>query len=119
MTLTVIWGYSDFSAATAPGHPAGGDGVQRRQAQGGLLGTLAGIDLAVQGIVDLQQPVDLGHEGLARLAEADAAVAAVQQTQADLVFQAVHHVGQSRLGIAQRLCGAGEAAGLLNDGQGL
>ena len=71
-----------------------------------LLGN--GVDLVFQ--VGLQKLPDGGHELPPLRTELDAVVVALQQGKAHLPFQGVHHVGQSRLGVAHHLRRFGEAA---------
>ena len=80
----------------------------------------AGIDeadLPLQGLVRPEQILYHGKYPLPGGAEPDPRAAAHQQGKADVLFQAVHHVGQARLGVAQHLRRPGEAAGLHRCGQ--
>ena len=81
------------------GHP---DGVL-------LMGIDQG-DLPVQGLGGRQNLPDQGIDALPRRGQPHPAPAPQQHRKSDVPLQAVHHVGQPRLGVAQLLRRPGEAA---------
>ena len=91
-------------------HPVHGDAGVGRNADDlfFLLGN--GVDLVFQVGIGLQKLPDGGHELPPLRTELDAVVVALQQGKAHLPFQGIHHVGQSRLGVAHHLRRFGEAA---------
>ena len=98
--------------------PMTGDGLIGRHTDGVLL---MGVDkgyLALQGGGGTQAVTHQGQYPLACRGQPDAAAAPQQDGEANILFQAVHHVGQSGLRIAQHLGGACEAAQLHRRQQG-
>ena len=82
----------------------------------------AGIDeadLPLQGFVRPEQILYHGKNSLSGGTEPDPRAAAHQQRKANILFQAVHHVCQARLRVAQHLRRPGKAAGLHRRGQRL
>ena len=77
------------------------------------------LDHAVQPGVGLQKFAHGGRDALALLREAHAAASALEQREADLLFQRVHHVCQARLRVAEDLCRLGKAAEIDCHEQGL
>ena len=73
----------------------------------------AGVDEAyipLQGDPGPEKVLDHRQDPLPGSRETDAVAAAHQEGKADVLFQAVHHVGQAGLGIAQHLRRPGKAA---------
>ena len=100
-------------------HPVHGDAGVGGHPDGLLLAGADHGDLPLQGAVGRQALLHDGHDPLACRGQPHAAAVTRQDGKADLPLQAVHHVGQARLGIAQLLRRAGEAAQLHRRGQRL
>ena len=91
-------------------HPVHGDACVSSDADDLVLFLGDGPDLVFKICTGLQKLPDGRHQLRALLCELYAAVIALQQGKADLPLQRIHHVRETRLGIADALGGFGEAA---------
>ena len=92
--------------------PVPGDGLIGRHPDAVLLVGVDQGDLPLQGGAAGQALPHQRENALARRGQLHAGAAADQNGKANILFQAVHHVGQAGLGIAQLLRRPGETAQL-------
>lgn len=98
---------ADTSNASASGAGSGSESVQTFKI--GTIGPLSGGEGPGQPGGGVQEIPDGRGYPLPLRRQADAAPASLQQGEADLLFETVHHVGEARLGVAQDLRRPGEA----------
>ena len=92
--------------------PVAGDGLIGRHPDAVLLVGVDEGDLPLQGGAAGEAVLHQRENALPRRGQLYAGAASHQNGEADVLFQAVHHVGQAGLGVAQLLRGPGEAAQL-------
>ena len=101
-----------LEALQRQGQPVGGHAGIRADPQGFPSGILQLLQLFLQRFFCIQQALDGGQKLLAGRGEGDSGVGTHQKLYAHFLLQGFHHVGQTRLCIAQNLGGFGKTAQL-------